>query len=215
MIDYERARTTMVDSQLRTGNITDRRILAAMGRIPRERFVPEARRPVAYIDDVQPLGGGRFLAAPAPFAKLLQLAAIEPHEIVLDLGAGTGYSTAVIAALAASVVGIEEDGALVAAANDNLAATGLANASVVQGSLADGGKGEYDLVLVEGALDAVPPALFARVKDGGRLVALIRQGATAVANVYVRTGKDVAARAEFNTTLPALSTTLPAEEFVF
>jgi len=215
MTDYERARQRMVESQLRTGNVTDRRILSIMGRIPRELFVPEGRRAIAYIDDVQPLGAGRFLAAPAPFAKLLQLAAIEPHEHVLDLGAGTGYSTAVIAGLAASVVGIEADADLVAAASANLATLGIANASVVQGSLSEGGKGEYDVVIVDGALEAVPQALFDRLKDDGRLVALVLEGATAVANVYVRTGKEVAARAEFNSTLPLLETSRATEEFVF
>lgn len=218
MVDYERARRTMVDNQLRTGNVTDRRILSIMGRVPREIFLPDSRRPVAYIDDVQPLGEatfGRFMSAPAPFAKLIQLAAIEPDEHVLDLGAGTGYSTAVIAGLAASVTGVEEEGALVAAANANLAFLECANAKVVQGSVAHGGKGEYDVVVVEGSLEAAPEGLFARLKDGGRLVALIRQGATAVANVYVKTGKGVAARAEFNSSLPLLVAVQPKEEFVF
>jgi protein-L-isoaspartate(D-aspartate) O-methyltransferase len=216
MVDYERARRTMVDNQLRTANVTDRRILSVMGRVPREIFVPDDRKPVAYIDDIQPLGAaGRSMPAPAPFAKLIQLAAISSDDHVLDLGAGTGYSTAVLAGLARQVTGIEENGALVAAANANLASLGIANAKVTEGPLTLGGKGHYDVVVVEGALDAVPHALFDRLADGGRLVAMIRQGATAVANVYVKTGRGIAARAEFNSSLPPLTADRKEEDFVF
>lgn len=218
MIDFERARKAMVDSQLRTSNVSDRRVLVAMGSVPRERFVSEARRSVAYIDDIQPIGEAgsrRFIAAPAVFGKLLQLADIAPEDSVLDIGAGTGYSTAVLAHLAASVVGIEEDAGLVATANANLTGLGLGNARVVQGSLSQPGKGSYDVVIIEGTLDAAPTAAFGLLNEGGRLVVLIRQGATAVANLYVKSGKSVAARADFNAMLPALETRRREEEFVF
>ncbi|KKB83766.1 hypothetical protein VW29_13895 [Devosia limi DSM 17137] len=218
MIDFERARKAMVESQLRTSNVSDRRVLVAMGSVPRELFVPEARRAVAYIDDIQPIGAPgsrRFIAAPAVFGKLLQLAEIGAGDSVLDIGAGSGYSTAVLAKLAASVVGVEEDAGLVAAANANLAGLGLGNARVMQGSLSKPGKGAYDVVIVEGALDEAPTAAFGQLKEGGRLVVLIRQGATAVAHLYVKSGKGVAARADFNAVLPALETARREEEFVF
>ena len=109
MTQFERARATMVDNQLRTSGVTDWRVLAEMATVPRERFVPAERQSVAYIDDIHWLGTRaprRFMMAPATLAKLLQLAEITKDDAVLDVGAATGYSTAVIAGLAASVVGL-------------------------------------------------------------------------------------------------------------
>lgn len=218
MVDYERARRFMVDNQLRTGHVTDRRILAEMGRLPRELFVPESRRALAYIDDVQPLGAAgsaRFMPAPATFAKLLQLAEITPADRVLDLGAGAGYSTAVIAGLCQAVTGIEEDAALAATATQNLANLGLPNATVIAGTASALSGQRYDVIMVEGAVDAVPQTLFELLDEGGRLVALVRQGGVAIANIFVKTGGKVAARAEFNATLPPLYAGPRPVEFVF
>ena len=218
MVDYERARRFMVDNQLRTSHITDRRILAEMGRLPRELFLAESRRPLAYIDDVQPLGAAgsaRFMPAPATFAKLLQLADIAASDRVLDLGAGAGYSTAVIAGLCDSVLGIEEDAQLAAAAVENLSALGLANAAMRAGTAADLAGQRYDVIMVEGAVDSVPEALFALLEEEGRLVALVREKGVAVAHVFVKSGGSVAARAEFNATLPPLYAGPRPVEFVF
>jgi protein-L-isoaspartate(D-aspartate) O-methyltransferase len=220
MIDYSLARTTMVDNQLRTSNITDRRLLAVMGRIPREIFVPDTRRSLAYIDEAHLLSKGpppRYLGAPAPFARLVQLGEILETDRVLDIGCGTGYSTAVLASLAAEVVGVESDADLAVAARANLSGLGIANASIVEADLATGpkGRGGFDVVIVEGALTGAPEALFAQLNDGGRLVALIRSGPTASANVFVKAGKDVTARTEFNTTLPPLAAVKLPEQFVF
>lgn len=218
MTEFERARARMVDNQLRTSAVTDWRLLARMGAIPRELFVPASRQAVAYIDDVQWLGepaGQRFIAPPATFAKLLQLAEITETDTVLDIGAASGYSTAVIAGLAAAVVGLEEDAGLAAAARANLEQLSTTNARIIAGDIAAVGGEQFDVIMVEGALDMVPDAFFAALKDGGRLVALIRGDRVAVANVFVRTGKGIAARGEFNATLPPLYAARPAEEFVF
>jgi protein-L-isoaspartate(D-aspartate) O-methyltransferase len=216
MVDYELARKLMVDNQLRTHNVTERRILAVMGRVPRELFVSDSRKPVAYIDDIQPLGatGARFMAPPSLLAKLVQLADVQADDDVLDIGAGSGYSVAVLAGLGANVLGLEEDPALVSTANANLVSVGVANGRVAVGSIADA-SGLFDVIVLQGAVETVPQTLFARLKDGGRLVALIRQGAVAVANVYVKAGTAVTARAEFNASLPPLVSTRPAEQFVF
>lgn len=217
MVDYSTARRRMVDNQLRTSNVTDRRILAAMEDVPRERFLPDARRALAYVDAVHDLGRGRFLAAPAPFAKLLQLAEVDHTDTVLDVGAGSGYSVAVLARLARQVTGIESDAGLVAQANELLDELGASNASVVQGTLDGAGqpRDAFDVVLVEGAVAEVGDALFGLLKDGGRLVALVSRNGASVAHVYVRSGDKVTARAEFNTAMPPLVAGPREVEFQF
>lgn len=217
MVDFERARQVMVDNQLRTSNVTDRRLLAAMGAIAREDFVPPARRGLAYIDETHDLGHGRAMSAPAPFAKLIQLAEIEPTDAVLDLGAGLGYSTAVLAQLAHEVVGVESDAGLAAEAQKALAATGIGNVEIVVSGFDDvqpHAKG-FDVIVLEGTVDNVPQGLFKLLRDGGRLVAMMRRGPTAVAHVFVKSGDTVNSRAEFNTSLPPLTAVTPADEFVF
>jgi protein-L-isoaspartate(D-aspartate) O-methyltransferase len=220
MTDFVRARKMMVENQLRTSNITDRRVLAVMAQVPRELFVPEGRRDLAYIDEAHRLpaqGSSRYLSAPAPFGRMLQLAGINTSDKVLDLGCGTGYSAAVLAGLVETVVAVESDADLAAAAQSNLAALGITNATVLVGPVELGAAkaGPFDVIVLEGAVDAVPQALLDQLREDGRLVALLRQGATAVANLYVRSGSDVAARAEFNTSLPPLLPENRSPDFVF
>lgn len=219
MSDFQRARRTMVDNQLRTSGITDRRLLAAMGQVPRELFVPETRRTLAYIDEAHPLPGpsGRAMAAPAPFAKLVQLAGIDEDDAVLDIGTGHGYSAAVLARLADRVVAVESDPELVRVARETLGSLGGGNITLVEAPLDAGAPehGPYDAIVIEGAVVSVPQALFDQLGDGGRLVALIRTGAAPVATLYVRSGERVAARPEFNTSLPPLTSERPVEKFVF
>jgi protein-L-isoaspartate(D-aspartate) O-methyltransferase len=217
MTDFERARKVMVDNQLRTSAITDRRVLAAMGDVPRERFVPAVRQPLAYIDEAIAVGSGRKIAAPAPFARLVQLAEIETGEHVLDLGCATGYSAAVLGQLAGSVVAVETDASLAATARATLAAIGANNVEVAEGPLdsAGKGKGPYDVIVLEGAVPAVPDALFAQLKPNGRLVALIAApGQPAVAHLFAHSGKGIASRAAFDAILSPLATKRD-DSFVF
>lgn len=220
MTDFIHARRAMVETQLRTFSITDRRVLAAFGEVPREQFVPEARRPLAYIDDQHRLdaeSGVRSLPAPAVFARLLQLAEVRSTDHVLDLGAANGYSTAVISRLCATVIGAEPDARLAEEARRNLAALGYDNASIVAGALDTAGRagGPYDLIVVSGAIDAAPEVHFSQLKDGGRLVAMIRKGPTCVAHLYVKSGRDIAARTDFDGILPPLPVPAREAEFVF
>jgi protein-L-isoaspartate(D-aspartate) O-methyltransferase len=217
MVDFQRVRAHMVESQLRAGGVTNAPILARMRAIPREDFVDSSRRDVAYVDDIQWLGdrtAGRFMAAPATLAKLIKLAEITETDTVLDIGAATGYSTAVMAGLAAAVTGLEQDAALAATAAANLAALGLGNARMIVGDIDRLGGARFDVVIVQGALDSVPPAFLAALNDGGRLVALITSGAVSVAHLFVKSDRGVTARAEFNAFLPPLAQR-PNEEFVF
>jgi hypothetical protein len=136
MTDFAVQRQNMVESQVRPNGITDARVIDAMAAVPRELFVPEERRALAYMDEdvlvaVTPDGGRRWLMEPMTFARLLQLAEIGPGEVVLDVGCATGYSTAVIAALAESVIAVEEDQVLAEEATARLGELGITNAAVV------------------------------------------------------------------------------------
>jgi len=218
MFDFQRARTFMVDNQLRTSGVTDWRILARMGEIPREDFLPEDKRELAYLDSVQwlgPRGSGRFMAPPVILAKLVQLADVTSDDRVLIVGANTGYSTAVLAGLCAEVAGLEVDAALAESARQALSKLGVGNAEIITGDVAALGKREFDVVLVEGALESIPTALLERLADGGRLVALVRDGGVSVATVYVKSAGVVASRQEFNAVLPVLFSTRGGPEFVF
>ncbi len=208
MTDFERARRVMVDNQLRTSGITDRRLLAAMGEVPRETFVPEAWRPLAYSDAPLPLSATRQLGAPAPFARLVQLAAVDGVDKVLDLGCATGYSAAVLGRLAQSVVAVESDATLAAEARARLAGLGLATVTVLEGALETAGKakGPYDVIVIEGTVAEVPQALLDQLAPEGRLVALVAaDGQPAVAHLFARSGRHVASRATFDAYLPPLA----------
>jgi len=217
MTDFARARKTMVDNQLRTSAITDHRLLTAMGEVPREKFVPAAREALAYIDEAHTLSPRRKLGPPAPFARLLQLAAIEHTDRVLDLGCGTGYSAAVLAQLATDVVAVEDDASLAAQARKTLSGLQIRNVTVLDGPLltAGQGKGPYDVIILEGTVTDVPEGLLNLLTPDGRLVAPVA-GANnvAVAHLFARSGKGVASSAAFDARLPPLLP--PAESgFVF
>lgn len=219
MIDFEHARVNMVEGQVRTNSVTDQRIISRMLSLPRERFVPEYRHDLAYIDDIHWLGKpgqGRFMCAPSTLARLVQLAEVTNHDKALVIGAATGYSTALVADLAESVVGLELDPDLAARAQANLAALDVANARIVVGDVDQLAGEKFDAILVEGTLEALPDSFVSLIADGGRLVTLMRRkGAVASATVFIRTGDSVAGRPEFNATLPAFFAAKPQEEFVF
>lgn len=178
-MDFAAARAMMVDSQVRPNKVTDPRIIAAMRSLPRERFVPAAQASLAYSDEDVPLGGGRVLLEPMVIARLVQIAAVQEGERVLVVGAGSGYGAALLAACGADVTALEQDAALLAMARAALPqlAPGV---KLVEGALAEGWKGgaPYDLILIEGAVPEIPPALPALLRgDGGRIVAVLKPGA--------------------------------------
>ena len=215
---YADARQRMVDSQIRPNRITDPRILAAMRRLPRERFLPAHLAALAYADEDVPLGHGRVLTEPLVIARLIQLAAPVAGERALHVAAGTGYGTAVLAGCGVRITALEEDTALLEAARATL--TTLApDVNLVAGRLADGhpGGAPYDLILIEGAVSAIPPALARQLRsDGGRLVTVIRgQGRVSQAVLAEATPAGLRSQPAFDCATPALPSLQPAAAFVF
>ncbi|MFM8747128.1 MAG: protein-L-isoaspartate O-methyltransferase family protein [Aestuariivirga sp.] len=210
MTDFTAARLNMVDSQVRPNGITDRRILAAMQDIPREQFVPERFRAIAYVDEDVPLApaenkhGPRALIEAMAFARLLQNAEIKPGDRVLVVGAGTGYGAAVLSRIAADVVALESDPGLAREARHRLA--GLKNVRIVEGPLPAGAETlqPFDVIILEGRAEEVPQPLFDQLAEGGRLVAVVGEADLARAKVFTRTGHAMAARDAFDASVTAL-----------
>ncbi len=210
MVDVATQRMNMVESQVLTSDVTDRRILRAMRELPRERFVPAPMTALAYMDEavpVTPAGADRrWLLAPRVLAKLLQLADIGDDNHVLDVGGATGYSAAVLAGMGKSVVALESNIKLAEQARANLAALALDNATVAVGELTAGwlDKAPYDAIVLQGAAATVPEALFDQLKDGGRLVAILLESGLGKATVWRRLGRSVDAWGAFDAAAPVL-----------
>ncbi len=215
MTDFTTQRLNMVEAQVRANDVTDPRIHAAMRSVARELFVPGAKRGIAYADAAIEVVRGRFLLDPRTFSKLLQLANVAATDSVLDVGCVTGYSTAALGQLGRVVVGLEQDADLVRIAID--AISGVANASVVQGILVEGygAKAPYDVIFINGAVETVPDALVAQLAEGGRLVAVVRQGALNRATLYLREHGRVGHRVAFDASAPLLAGFRETVGFVF
>jgi protein-L-isoaspartate(D-aspartate) O-methyltransferase len=171
-VDASLARAEMVERQLRRRGISDDRVLAAMGRVPRELFLPERLRDHAYDDGALPIGHGQTISQPFVVATICSLLALEGRERVLDVGTGSGYQAAVLAELAAEVVTIERIEALAAAARAGLAEAGYGTVEVRvgDGSMGVPDRAPFDAIAVAAAAPSVPPALYDQLDDGGRLV---------------------------------------------
>ena len=221
--DFEQQRIRMVDGQLRATDVNDIPIVDAMAVVPREAFVPASRKALAYIDDdveVAPARDGRsarFLMKPSPFGRLLQLAEPRSGDRVLDVGAGTGYSSAVLSRIVASVVALESDPSLAAEASAVLAAQGCGNVKVVEGALAAGHAADapYDVIVINGSVDAVPQSLLDQLAEGGRLVAVIGRGNAGRAALHLREGGLISILRGFNAALKPLSEFDRVPEFEF
>jgi protein-L-isoaspartate(D-aspartate) O-methyltransferase len=217
MADYATQRFNMVETQVRTNDVTDPRIHAAMSAVARERFVPAAKRATAYADVPVEVSPGRFLLDPRTFAKLLQLADLAPSDHVLDVACGTGYSSVVIGRIAKSVVALEQDADLVRVASDMAPANGATNVTIVQGGLTEGVKASapFDAIFINGEIEAVPDQLLAQLAEGGRLVAVLNEGGQGRAHLFVREKGRVGSRADFDATVPLLTGFRKVVGFVF
>ncbi len=218
MTDFAAARYFMVEGQIRPNKVTDHRLVDVLSELPREAFVPESARGVAYVDDDLPIGKGRFVLEPMVFARMLQSVGVQETDRVLDVGAAGGYSTAVLARLARSVVGLDCDEELTAAATAALAGQGIANAKAVTGPLAEGyAQGApYDVIVVEGTVPEIPAVLAAQLAEDGRLVAVVQGGhGVGEARLFQRTAGVVSSRILFEAQPHALPGFEKKASFVF
>ena len=216
-MDFAAARRKMVASQVRTNRVTDPLVSSAMEAVPREYFVPAERRSVAYLDEDQPLGNGRYIMEPMALGRLLQLADVEPGDKALVVAAGTGYSAAVLARMAESVVVLENDTSFAEEASKIMTELVIPNVTVVRGDLASGvpAKAPFDVILIDGAVNEIPMALKQQLRDGGRLVAVVRSGPVGRATLVTRIGDAWGSRTDFDLIMAYLPEFAPQPKFVF
>ena len=217
-MNAQMARLNMVEHQIRANRVTDPAVLSAMAAVPREVFAPKALRPVAFVDEDLPLDDGRYLMEPLVLARLVQAAAIQPEDVVLDVGCATGYSSAVLAHIANTVVALESAPDLAARAIRTLTDLALDNAVVVTGPLAQGypDQAPYDVIVIGGAVPSVPDGLRRQLADGGRLVAVVGSGRwNSRITVFERHGDAFGQRTLFDAATPALPGFEAEETFVF
>jgi len=206
MSDFSTRRVMMVDTQVRPSDVTKFPIIEAMLAIPREVYVPAAKREAAYIGENVDLAPGRVVLEARTLAKMLDALDVQPSETVLDLGCGLGYSTAVIARMAGAVVAVEEDAALAAEAQRTLSAEGVDNAAVIVGPLAAGNakNAPYDVITLQGGVEMVPEALLSQLKEGGRIGAVFMEGALGTVKIGYKIDGALTWRFAFNAAAPVL-----------
>ncbi|MCE8546960.1 protein-L-isoaspartate O-methyltransferase [Ruegeria pomeroyi] len=206
MTDFATRRRMMVDNQVRPSDVTKFPIIQAMLSVPREVFVPDAQRDVAYADTMVDLGEGRTMLEPRTLAKMLDAAAIGSDEVVMDVGSGLGYSAALAARMAELVVAVEEVTELAEEAQTLLMDSGADNAVLHHGVLAQGAAehGPYDVILIQGGVEQVPDVLTDQLKEGGRIVAVFMEGALGTVRIGRKSASGLSWRQAFNATAPVL-----------
>jgi protein-L-isoaspartate(D-aspartate) O-methyltransferase len=219
MTDHATARLNMVENQLRPNRVVEQRLLDAMGAVPRELFVPEAMRGVAYADENIPLGGGRFLVEPLALGKLLQSAAVAPGDAALVVGDATGYAAAVVARLAArtSLLLPPEAAPQVPAVERQLRELACGEVVVRAGDPAAGmpDRAPFDVVVLVGAVEGVPQALLDQLADRGRLVTVVEERRQGRVTVCLKVADAVGRTTPFDAALPPLPGLRAAAGFVF
>lgn len=206
MPDFTQLRTTMVDTQVRPSDVTKFPIIEAMLTIPRENFVPDAKRAGAYVGEDIDLGQGRVVLDPRVLAKMLDALNIQDDELVLDLGCGLGYSSAVMARMAQTVVAVEEDEDLARDATAALAAVEADNVVVETGAIAAGAPqhGPYDVVILQGGVEEIPDGILSQVKENGRICAIFLDEALGIVRIGYKIDGEISWRMAFNATAPVL-----------
>lgn len=207
MTGFAARRRTMVDTQIRPSDVTKFPIIDAMLTVPRESFVPDSQREAAYVERMIDLGNGRCMLEPRTLAKMLDALNIEGDEVVLDVAAGLGYSTAVAARMAQLVVAVEADEAMAAEAQSILTEAEADNAVVHVGPLEQGAAehAPYDVIMVQGGVEQVPDGLLDQLKDHGRIACLFMEGDLGTVYIGRKAGGRVSWRSAFNAAAPVLA----------
>jgi protein-L-isoaspartate(D-aspartate) O-methyltransferase len=216
-MDFARARDVMVESQVRTNDVTDPRVLHAMRTLPRERFAPPQKRALAYGDLELEVALGRFLMRPRDLSKLIVALAPAENERALEIAGATGYGAAVLATCCKEVLSLDPDPNLSITAGAALESAGVKNAKAVSMPVADGWCDEapYDVIMLNGAAEIVPEAWFAQLAPGGRLGVIVRQGAAGSARIYTKSGDTAGYRVAFDAAPPIVPGLERKPSFVF
>jgi len=217
MTDFSAARDAMVESQIRVSDVTDLNLLAAFRRTAREAFVPTARKALSYADRHVEMDEGRVMLAPRDLAKMIQAAGVTESDVVLDIACGRGYSTAILAQVAETVIGLETSESAVARATELLVEADVSNAAVVQGDLKSGAAehGPFNVIFVNGAISSAHQPWFKQLANGGRLVSVVQNGPIGQVTVFTKSGDAVGERVVFDSSAPYVPGFEPVADFVF
>lgn len=215
MPDFAARRTQMVDTQVRPSDVTKFPIIEAMLSVPREAFVPDGMVEAAYVGETLEIAEGRVLLEPRTLAKMLDALDVQREELVLDVGAGLGYSSAVIGHIAEAVVALESDPDLAQEAQRLLVEHGADGVAVHAGPLAQGAPelGPFDVICVQGGVEQVPAALLDQLKDHGRIACLFMEGQLGVVRIGYKQNGTVSWRFAFNAFAPVLEGFEKSQEF--
>ncbi len=218
VMDYEQARFNMVESQIRTWEVLDQRILSLLFKVKREEFVPPAYRSLAFVDMEIPLGHGEVMLTPKLEARLLQELGVQPTDVALEVGSGSGHMTALLATLAAKVHSVEIHPDLHQMTARNVRMASISNASLYLGNASSGWKAQapYDVILITGSVPVLAEEFKQQLKVGGRLIVVVGSAPIMTAKLIVRTTEDAYSTSGlFETSIPSLRNCPQAEKFVF
>lgn len=206
MSDFAEARQAMVDSQIRPSDVTDRRLLAAFESVPRELFTPRSKHASAYADAEVGTSDQRRMMRPRDLAKLIHAADVQSDELVLDIACGRGYSTAILARMAETVVGVENDEDGLSRASGILSECGADNAVVIDADPKNGmpDQGPYNVIFVNGAVEEVPQTWLDQLAEGGRLAVVVRKGPVGKATIFSRSAAGIGERVVFDAAVSPL-----------
>ncbi len=212
--NMEQARFNMIEQQIRPWNVLDQDVLDLLSEVRREEFVPAAHQALAFADLEIPLGEGAVMLAPKMEAKLLQELAVQPKDKVLEIGTGSGYMAALLAAKADHVTSVEISPAIAKTAKANLAKAGISNVSVEVGDGVHGwaAGAPYDVIVVSGSLPVVPEELLQQLKVGGRMAVFVGEAPVMEAQIVTRTGETTFASLNLFETVVAPLQNAPAKE---
>jgi len=205
-MDFSTARHNMVESQIKPNRVTDTVLMEALAELPRENFVPKAMQGVAYVDEAIDIGEGRHLMEAWVLARLLESAEVQPDDVALLIGCGSGYEAAVMSYLAGTVVALEANESLAKQANETLAELSIDTVAIVDGELVSGyaRQAPYDVILINGAVSGIPEGLGSQLAEGGRLVAIVGEGAYGKGTLMTRYNDVVTSRDVFDAGTPTL-----------